>query len=161
MKINPGLPFYGINVDKALELLNADKFLGEFCVQGMYQPVAMYYSENPDKSKGHKQFPFIFVDPASNQTFIGALDKEEFEQYRYQNAVLCKKCDEVIYSKNRHDFHECSCRSVNVDGGRDYFKVGYYPDSIYEYVTIDFFTGEIIMPKLTFWKKLIKRVLNR
>lgn len=38
------------------------------------------------------------------------------------NKIQCKKCGDIIESKTRHDFVECSCGSVAVDGGKDYPK---------------------------------------
>lgn len=40
------------------------------------------------------------------------------------NAVMCKKCGETIRSKNRHDFVQCKCKSVFVDGGSWYLRRG-------------------------------------
>lgn len=39
-----------------------------------------------------------------------------------KNAAECLICGDVIESKHRHDFVWCSCRSIAVDGGRDYLK---------------------------------------
>lgn len=36
----------------------------------------------------------------------------------------CAKCDEVIESLHRHDFRYCKCRTIFVDGGKDYFRCG-------------------------------------
>lgn len=33
------------------------------------------------------------------------------------NAVKCKECGDIIWSRAQHDFHWCSCDSVAVDGG--------------------------------------------
>ncbi len=41
-----------------------------------------------------------------------------------RNRVRCKKCMDVIESKHRHDFVTCSCGSVFVDGGKDYYRIG-------------------------------------
>lgn len=41
-----------------------------------------------------------------------------------QNAVICNKCDELIVSKNRHDFVECECGNIFVDGGQEYLRRG-------------------------------------
>lgn len=38
------------------------------------------------------------------------------------NKVRCKKCGEIIKSKNRHDFITCKCGAVSVDGDHDYLK---------------------------------------
>ena len=39
-----------------------------------------------------------------------------------KNVAQCKKCNDVIESKHRHDFVRCSCRQIAVDGGKDYLK---------------------------------------
>ena len=39
-----------------------------------------------------------------------------------RNRGKCLKCGDVIESKNRHDFVWCRCKSVAVDGGREYLK---------------------------------------
>ena len=38
------------------------------------------------------------------------------------NRIKCKKCGDVIESTNIHDFKYCSCKSVAVDGCKDYLK---------------------------------------
>lgn len=38
------------------------------------------------------------------------------------NKIRCKKCGDVIESKNRHDFVRCSCGKVAVDGGHVYLR---------------------------------------
>ena len=39
-----------------------------------------------------------------------------------ENKIRCKKCGDIIESKTRHDFKWCSCKSVAVDGGKDYLR---------------------------------------
>jgi hypothetical protein len=39
-----------------------------------------------------------------------------------RNSLHCLKCDEEIVSEHRHDFKWCSCKSIAVDGGKDYLK---------------------------------------
>ena len=38
------------------------------------------------------------------------------------NKIKCKKCGDIIESKNRHDFVTCKCGSVAVDGGNSYLR---------------------------------------
>jgi hypothetical protein len=42
------------------------------------------------------------------------------------SKLKCKKCGDIIESKHRHDLRWCSCHSCYVDGGNDYFRIGYY-----------------------------------
>lgn len=41
-----------------------------------------------------------------------------------QNAATCRKCDDFIVSKHRHDFVECKCGAIFVDGGQEYLRRG-------------------------------------
>lgn len=41
-----------------------------------------------------------------------------------QNAVICNKCDEFIFSAHRHDFCQCKCGNIFVDGGQEYLRRG-------------------------------------
>ena len=36
------------------------------------------------------------------------------------NRVKCHKCGDYISSKHRHDYVECSCGNIAVDGGQEY-----------------------------------------
>lgn len=38
-------------------------------------------------------------------------------------GVKCKTCGETVYSRARHDFRDCGCKAVAVDGGFDYLRV--------------------------------------
>ena len=40
------------------------------------------------------------------------------------NKLMCKLCGDVIESKTRHDFVRCKCKSIYVDGGKNYFRRG-------------------------------------
>jgi hypothetical protein len=41
-----------------------------------------------------------------------------------QNAVICNNCDDFIVSKHVHDFVECKCGAIFVDGGQNYLRRG-------------------------------------
>ncbi len=38
------------------------------------------------------------------------------------NSARCRKCGDVIESHNRHDFVNCKCGAIAVDGGKDYLR---------------------------------------
>lgn len=42
----------------------------------------------------------------------------------YRNRAKCLKCGDVIESKTVHDFVQCSCGEIFVDGGHEYFRAG-------------------------------------
>lgn len=39
-----------------------------------------------------------------------------------RNMAKCKLCGDIIESKTTHDFRQCSCGAVAVDGGHDYLR---------------------------------------
>lgn len=41
-----------------------------------------------------------------------------------RNAARCLKCDTVIESTHVHDFKYCPCKSIFVDGGKEYIRRG-------------------------------------
>ncbi len=44
------------------------------------------------------------------------------------NAIVCKKCNDILVSTHQHDFKFCKCGKVSVDGGQDYCKRGFSKD---------------------------------
>ncbi len=38
------------------------------------------------------------------------------------NKAKCKKCGDIIESKEINDFKRCTCGSIAVDGGHEYIK---------------------------------------
>ena len=55
-----------------------------------------------------------------------------------KNSIKCNLCGDIIESKFRHHYVECSCGACFVDGGQAYQRIGYkevdsYTDlSLYE-----------------------------
>ena len=40
------------------------------------------------------------------------------------NKIQCLKCGDILESKTVHDWVQCSCKAVFVDGGKEYFRRG-------------------------------------
>ena len=38
-------------------------------------------------------------------------------------AYRCKKCEDVIFSRAKHDYRSCSCGAIAVNGGIEFFRV--------------------------------------
>ena len=138
--------YYGLDIEKSANFLGENvKYLGTFCIKGNYLPSAMFYSPNTDKDKGHKHYPYLFIQ--NSVLYVGALDPEEFEKEKFQSGLFCQNCNSVIYSVNRHDYRFCNCEDeknkISIDGGKDYTKIGYRENSKYNLVEIDFKTGNI------------------
>jgi len=47
-------------------------------------------------------------------------------------AVECKECGDTIYSRTHHDFRQCTCGNISVDGGLKYFKYNANPSSLFK-----------------------------
>jgi hypothetical protein len=43
---------------------------------------------------------------------------------RTQHGLECPSCHDRIFSNSRHDFVECSCKLLFIDGGFDYTRWG-------------------------------------
>lgn len=43
------------------------------------------------------------------------------------NKARCRKCGDIIESMFRHDFVQCKCKAIFVDGGKDYLRRGGRP----------------------------------
>lgn len=43
-------------------------------------------------------------------------------------AYKCHTCQDVVYSRARHDYRSCSCTRIAVDGGFDYTKFSWYDE---------------------------------
>lgn len=41
------------------------------------------------------------------------------------SAIQCLGCKDIVYSRARHDFRECSCGKSFIDGGFEYTRVGW------------------------------------
>lgn len=46
----------------------------------------------------------------------------EVRKVLVQNQIRCRACDDVIFSRHRHDFVTCKCGKVSVDGGMEYAR---------------------------------------
>ena len=55
-----------------------------------------------------------------------------------RNAAKCIKCHDVIQSVHNHDYVECKCGAIAVDGGNSYLRAaGNVDDFIPLYVSTD------------------------
>lgn len=51
-----------------------------------------------------------------------------------KNSIRCKKCGDIIESKNVHDLVSCKCGNCSVDGGKQYIRRSFTttPEEDYE-----------------------------
>lgn len=50
----------------------------------------------------------------------------------YLNAARCLTCEDVPRSRNRHDFRNCRCGAIAVDGGSWYCRRSFADDAQWE-----------------------------
>lgn len=54
-----------------------------------------------------------------------------------QQGLHCLVCEDEIFSEYTHDFKECTCGNCFVDGGKSYFRYGFYDIDFIEVITRD------------------------
>jgi hypothetical protein len=146
-KLNTCDDWYGFDLKKACKMLGGKaagvSYLGTIC-DGK-GAIALFHSTNPDVSKGHKEYPYLFTTHSC--LFVNAYDSEDVQQHKMLLGAYCHKCKDVIYSCHNHDYRHCSCESINVDGGSHYFRFGHNKGSKYTLVNIDILSGTITKAK--------------
>lgn len=116
-------------------------YCGTFCVKNEYAPVAVYKSKKPNTKKGHKKYMLLVIERP--QSIVRGMTAKEMMKWRFQDAIHCLKCNQVVYSVNRHDYRPCKCGSAFIDGGKDYTRSG-GDRKVYKIVRIDIITGKIL-----------------
>ena len=48
-----------------------------------------------------------------------------------KNSIQCNLCGDIIESKFRHHYVECSCGACFVDGGHAYQRIGFKDEGCY------------------------------
>jgi|ERR1051325_2374008 hypothetical protein len=138
--------WYGFDHAKVNQMFSGGlTFVNDFCVNGEYEPSAVYRAANPDTSKGHKRY--MLLTKNNGQFYVRGMDEQQIEPFRYQDALHCCACGDVIYSVNRHDFRSCSCGNVSIDGGRDYTRTLFSSKAPFEMAVVDLLTDAISDPK--------------
>lgn len=146
------ISYYGFNHDMVSRVFEGDPiFTNEFTIRNEYWPVAVYYVRAPNRLKGHKEFLLLSQEVKSQKLLVRGVDKEEIEDERYQRAIHCNGCNEVIYSVMRHDLHTCSCGAFYIDGGKDFWRYGangVLPLSEAKEVVLDLLTDQLVDRKI-------------
>lgn len=45
-------------------------------------------------------------------------------------GIVCPLCKCTLYSRARHDFRQCSCKAIAIDGGLDYRRMTWNPNLV-------------------------------
>lgn len=64
-----------------------------------------------------------------------------------RNAIKCNTCGDVIESTYTHDFVQCSCGRVFVDGGHEYLRRG-YTDSMDDFTDLSKYKKEDVSDEI-------------
>lgn len=135
--------FYHENINKKFE--GGLTYISDFCVNDEYAPVAVYKVENPNREKGHKDYLLLQInyhpEIGAKRLLVRGMDQHEINKHRYQTAIRCKRCQDVIYSVMRHSMQYCNCEKVAIDGGKCYTKIS-GKEKDYVIGRIDLLTGE-------------------
>lgn len=136
--------WYGFDDKKVAELLEGGlTFCAEFCVQGEYEPVAVYRAKTPNRAKGHKKY--VLLQKTGKGGLVRGMTPYQMKKERYQSAVLCEACNTIVYSIMRHHMNCCGCpNDAFADGGKDYLRAGAKNLDKIKYVKLDLITGKIV-----------------
>lgn len=110
------------------------KCLGEFCP--LHKP----------SDHEFKNLPLVFTGVNMLRELPNGNRVPDPDDYFYnqgksvivENSAKCYKCDTIVKSLSRHDFQECSCGNIFVDGGYDYIRQGFIEGQYYENISITF-----------------------
>jgi hypothetical protein len=95
---------------------SADKCEGEYCtIHNMSNHPLRHFKQywNGEFMERVSSSGEVWQDPDSPRI-----------QHR-PNAARCLDCDVVLYSRFRHDYKECPCGNLMVDGGSAYIRRGW------------------------------------
>lgn len=63
----------------------------------------------------------VVKKPRKKQVTTRGLGKKRYKV----DVAECYYCHDIIFSRARHDMRFCTCKHTYVDGGLEYFKVGW------------------------------------
>lgn len=123
-KITVHRGYYPLDIEKVAEKYAA-VYMGDFSVRDKYgnwseQPVAIFYVENPDTSKGHSHYFGIFkryndINDLKNFSLVITRGDSAFSEPL--DGIIADN-GEVLVSGFSHDYKESEDGSVMIDGGR-------------------------------------------
>lgn len=82
-----------------------------------------------------------------------------------RNVICCKWCGDIIESTYTHDYKECSCQAVAVDGGHEYLRRCFKEEGDYLELSVSLYKNErwseLKIGYKEVWKKLIDLKMNK
>jgi hypothetical protein len=141
---------YGLDHDKVKAKFEGElTYKGTFAISKSSHAVAVYHNAKPNIEKNHKEYMLLFLDARSGNLCVAGMTRDEMDKERYQNALHCLKCDEIIYSLYRHNDRQCHCGACMIDGGKNYTHISGNPED-YRLYTIDLLREGIVTSSANF-----------
>ncbi len=117
---------------KVVNVHEPEDCAGEYCV--IHNPSDHAYRDLPLTMNQQGVMIRISKDPT---TLIVDPDSANFFGIHIlRNSAYCLNCETHIQSLSVHDFRECSCGEVFVDGGLDYIRHGWTDPLTYQNTSI-------------------------
>lgn len=138
-------PWYGFKESQVNQIFTGGlTYVNTFCLSGESVPEAVYRVAEPDREKGYKDFLLLslFNGIVKKSLIVRGVDLVEMRTQCTQPGVECAICNELLYSRARHDYHSCKCGTTSIDGGRDYLKYSFHRELEPRRVFIDLLTGK-------------------
>lgn len=129
------LPNVGKPIDKISRIHDAGSCLGQYCP--VHSPSDHAFVADP------LYFDGVHMLRTNDSFAYGAIvDPDDFLLNRngtaiFRNSAQCLHCGDAITSTFRHDFVQCSCQRVFVDGGKSYIRRGGDPEFMKD-LTVNF-----------------------
>lgn len=144
--------WYGLRHDLVREKFEGDLTFVNYMNVGDKGDViaAVYHAAKPNLDKGHKEFMLLwkYYDRAQDkeQWVVSGMTREQIEKHAEVEGLACLKCNQALWSLNRHHFHSCGCKNdMFVDGGKEYLRAGAKALAKTMPVRINLLTDEIVL----------------
>jgi hypothetical protein len=98
----------------------ADKCKGEFCT--------IHNMSNHGLRELEQRWNGEFMERVSPEGAVWPDPDDPLHPQR-PNAAICLDCGVLLYSRFRHDYKECECGNLMVDGGSAYVRRGWKDQS--------------------------------
>lgn len=141
MKISTGPEIYRFKHEEVIKRFEGDlSYIGEMMIRGNCW--AVYKAANPNREKGHKDY--MMLGEFAGRFWVSGCTEDEMSTERWQNAIMCRGCGEILFSKFTHDYKTCSCENrTMIDGGGSYQRYGGKQMGLVRPIKYDAISGEV------------------
>lgn len=133
------------------------QFMNSFTINCEHYPVAVYKAKNPDYTKGHKKY--MLLSKYKESFIVRGMTPQQITKEKFSSAIHCHDCNDMITSAMIHDYNQCSCKNVSIDGGKVYYRY-LTRNKNYTIYPINLLTGEIILTREQKFNKKLNKLVN-